>query len=126
MRVAMIMAVLGVATLAVGTASADGLSHTVAHAAVSAVSYPGHSGHSGHYGGHGYGGSYSRYGNSYGYGNRSHGYGVTVVRPHPMIVRPFPLHPPVVHPPVYRYRQNYAPRNHVYYRGRGFGISIGF
>jgi hypothetical protein len=72
--------------------------------------------------------SYHRYG--YGHHRRPCHPPVYV---HPPVVVPFPGHPPVVHPPVYRSHRYYPysryhhyPSSRIYYRGPGFGISIGF
>lgn len=83
----------------------------------------------GHHGYHKYRhGDYGRY--------RHHGHpgwrGPAVYRPpvwgHPPVVIPYPGHPPVMHPPVHRYRYHhyYAPRGGFVYHGRHLSLGIGF
>jgi len=97
-RAMLILTVFGILCLAAGQ--------------VQAKPHHGHHGHRGHHGYH-HGGHY----------------GAIVVRPPiyapPRVVVPFPGHPPVMHPPVYRCRY-YQPSPYYGFSYRGRGLSFGF
>jgi hypothetical protein len=124
-RVTLSLVVLAIVGLAASTALAGTSSPTVSlHLGTTLV---------GHHGGHGYSYGHGGYAHrSYGYGYRSpyrsyrYGHGMGYRYIHPPVVIPFPGHPPVVHPPIYRHRYYYRPHSGIHYRGPGFGISIGF
>ncbi|MFH1266168.1 MAG: hypothetical protein ABIK89_10610 [Planctomycetota bacterium] len=111
-----LVALAGVA-LAASTVEAGTFSAPAAgHASVTLVAH------------HGHGGFRDRPGYSYRQPHFSHHPGRARVHP-PMIVYP-PVYLPV-YPPVYPYRSLYgypygSPNGSIYYRGQGFGISLGF
>lgn len=122
------LAALAVVALVAGTVEARGRSHPKAsHGQVTLVKHGGsHGSHHGYRSSHGHR-SHHGYRGHHGHGShhRSH-YGY-----HHGCYRPWG-HPPVfVHPHVYRYRYPsygyvYRPSSSFYYRGNGFGLSIGF
>jgi hypothetical protein len=126
-RVTLSLVVLVVVGLAASTALAGPHSPTVSlGVGTTLVGHPGGHGYrSGSYGYRSYG-----YGYRYPYGYHSHRRSLRAYHPysyHPPVVVPFPGHPPVVHPPTHRYRSyHHSPHGGIHYRGRGFGISIGF
>lgn len=116
-RLALGLVALAVVALAAGTVEAGTFSAPAAgHASVTLVAH------------HGPGGFHGRHGNWYGDPRFSHHFGCGCpqcrARVHPPVIvypRVYPYHS------LYRYPYRYGGRyGGIYYRGPGFGISLGF